>query len=308
MLGRPKKEDSREKQYRVRLNDKEDEMLAFASNATGVPKSEIFRKALQEYCEKVKLQQAAEEIGDDTSWEDDRISLQRAVECPYCKAKNRIDLEDEGTVSTSERQMGDEVIYEFENVECQCHSCGRSFTVSGYISEYPIGAFNAESLQVTPIEPLPDETTHAVVCRDCGAVLESGTKQKLCPDCREKRKAKWMERLKAGAKIVGIIGVAVGAAYLATKGTGDSDESTDDFEPESLGDDSGRKFKRLMKYPDGTEEEEDELFDSEEEAKEYGDYMISCSREGAETLYMSNPGDYPLEDYEDPDYEVIETE
>ena len=62
-------------------------MLAFASNATGVPKSEIFRKALQEYCEKVKLQQAAEEIGDDTSWEDDRISLQRAVECPYCKAK-----------------------------------------------------------------------------------------------------------------------------------------------------------------------------------------------------------------------------
>ena len=34
MLGRPKKEDSCEKQYRVRLNDKEDEMLAFASNAT----------------------------------------------------------------------------------------------------------------------------------------------------------------------------------------------------------------------------------------------------------------------------------
>ena len=79
MLGRPKKEDSREKQYRVRLNDKEDEMLAFASNATGVPKSEIFRKALQEYCEKVKLQQAAEEIGDDTSWEDDRISLQLSL-------------------------------------------------------------------------------------------------------------------------------------------------------------------------------------------------------------------------------------
>ena len=57
-----------------------------------------------------------------------------------------------------------------------------------------------------------------------------------------------------------------------------------------------------------TEEEEDELFASEEEAKEYGDYMISCSREGAEILYMSNPGDYPLEEYEAPDYEVIETE
>jgi predicted DNA-binding protein/uncharacterized protein YbaR (Trm112 family) len=152
MLGRPKKEDSREKQYRVRLNDKEDEMLAFASNATGVPKSEIFRKALQEYCEKVKLQQAAEEIGDNTSWEDDRISLQRAVECPYCKAKNRIDLEDEGTETTDERQMGCEVVYEFEEVEFMCHNCGRSFAVSGYISEYPIGAFNSEDLKISPIE------------------------------------------------------------------------------------------------------------------------------------------------------------
>ena len=139
-------------------------------------------------------------------------------------------------------------------------------------------------------------------------MFEPGTKQNLCSDCREKRKAKWMEHLKAGAKIVGIISVAVGAAYLAIKGTSDSDESTDDFDSESLGDDSDCKFKLLMKYPDGTEEEEDELFDSEEEAKEYGDYMISCSREGAEILYMSNPGDYPLEEYEAPDYEVIETE
>jgi len=308
MLGRPKKEDSREKQYRIRLNDKEDKMLTFASDATGIPKSEIFRKALQEYCEKVKLQQASEEIGDDTTWEYDRISLQRAIECPYCKAKNRIDLENEGIISTSERQMGNEVLYEFENVEHQCHSCGRAFTVSGYITEYPLGAFNAESLKVAPIEPLPGEAKHPIICRDCGAVLEMDAKQKLCPNCREKRKAKWMERLKAGAKIVGIIGVAVGAAYLATKGTNDSDESTDDFEPESLDNDSDRKFKLRVKYPDGTEEEEDELFDSEEEAKAYGDYIISCSREGAETLNMSNSGDYPLEDYEDPDYEVIATE
>lgn len=87
MLGRPKKEDSREKQYRVRLNDKEDEMLAFASNATGVPKSEIFRKALQEYCEKVKLQQAAEEIGDDTSWEDTVLVYSELLNAPIAKQK-----------------------------------------------------------------------------------------------------------------------------------------------------------------------------------------------------------------------------
>lgn len=31
MAGRPPKENSRDKQYRVRLNDEEDEMLSFAA-------------------------------------------------------------------------------------------------------------------------------------------------------------------------------------------------------------------------------------------------------------------------------------
>ena len=47
MAGRPPKEDSRDKQYRVRLNDVEDEMLSFCSEETGEAKSEIFRKALK---------------------------------------------------------------------------------------------------------------------------------------------------------------------------------------------------------------------------------------------------------------------
>lgn len=47
MAGRPPKEDSRDKQYRVRLNDAEDEMLSFCSEETGEAKSEIFRKLLK---------------------------------------------------------------------------------------------------------------------------------------------------------------------------------------------------------------------------------------------------------------------
>lgn len=125
-------------------------------------------------------------------------------------------------------------------------------------------------------------------------------------DSHDKCKAKWIERIKTGAKIVGIIGVAVGATYLAKKEINDTDETTDIFKPELDGDDSCHKFKLLMKYPDGTEEEEDELFNSEEEAQAYGDYMIACSQDGSETLYMSNLGDYPLDDYEDPEYEIIE--
>ena len=55
-------------------------------------------------------------------------------------------------------------------------------------------------------------------------------------------------------------------------------------------------------------EECDEIFDTEEDAEEYALYLSSCSREGAEILHMSNPGDYDYDEetYEDPEYEIIE--
>ncbi len=55
-------------------------------------------------------------------------------------------------------------------------------------------------------------------------------------------------------------------------------------------------------------EEQDETFNTEADAEEYALYLLSCSREGAEILHMSNPGDYDYDEdtYEDPDYEIIE--
>ncbi len=55
-------------------------------------------------------------------------------------------------------------------------------------------------------------------------------------------------------------------------------------------------------------EEQDEVFATEADAEEYALYLCSCSREGAEILHMSNPGDYDYDedDFEDPDYEIIE--
>lgn len=55
-------------------------------------------------------------------------------------------------------------------------------------------------------------------------------------------------------------------------------------------------------------EEEDDIFDTEEAAEEYADYLVSCTREGAEILHMSNPGDYDYDedDFEDPEYEIVE--
>ena len=65
------------------------------------------------------------------------------------------------------------------------------------------------------------------------------------------------------------------------------------------------KYKVVMRYPDGVEEEEDELYDSEEQAEEAGLYSCSCYREGGEVLSLSNPGDYPLDEDSDCDFEVI---
>lgn len=54
MAGRPIKENRRDKQYRVRLNEEEDEMLSFCSEKTGKPKSDIVRSALKTYYENAK--------------------------------------------------------------------------------------------------------------------------------------------------------------------------------------------------------------------------------------------------------------
>jgi len=64
-------------------------------------------------------------------------------------------------------------------------------------------------------------------------------------------------------------------------------------------------YKVVMQYPDGTEEEQDEVFETESEAEDHGMYMCSCYSTGGEVLHLSNPGDYPLND-DKADYEIIE--
>ncbi len=66
-------------------------------------------------------------------------------------------------------------------------------------------------------------------------------------------------------------------------------------------------FKVIMKYADG-EEEMDEVFETEEEADEYGADCVSNYYEGGRILEMSNPGDYPFDEDEEVDYEVVEAD
>jgi hypothetical protein len=68
-------------------------------------------------------------------------------------------------------------------------------------------------------------------------------------------------------------------------------------------------FKVVMIYPDGTTEEGDEVFETEDAAREYGQVQCSNFVAGGEVLHMSNPGDYPLSEGDhDVDFDVIEVD
>ena len=66
------------------------------------------------------------------------------------------------------------------------------------------------------------------------------------------------------------------------------------------------KYKVVICYSDGTREEDDEIFQTESEAYEYGLNLCSYYHAGAEILNLSNAGDYPLHENDDVDFEIIE--
>jgi len=155
MRGRPKLEDSRDNQYRVRLNDEENRMLTYASQKTGKAKSEIFRLALVDYYNKVCLTELNLENAEEDAWDLGTISLKRVIKCPFCGSQIRVDLEDECRTTSEERDMGTETLYEFD-FEGECPSCEKTYRVTGYVSEYPQGALNFEKINIKQAEPLAD--------------------------------------------------------------------------------------------------------------------------------------------------------
>jgi DNA helicase HerA-like ATPase len=55
MRGRSKLADSREIQYRVRLNNEENQMISYISEKTGKAKAEIFRIAMRLFSGKLHI-------------------------------------------------------------------------------------------------------------------------------------------------------------------------------------------------------------------------------------------------------------
>lgn len=54
--------------------------------------------------------------------------------------------------------------------------------------------------------------------------------------------------------------------------------------------------------------DEDETFTTRESADEMARYYQACADQGAEDLYLNNPGDNPYEEesFERPEYEIVE--
>lgn len=89
------------------------------------------------------------------------FSLVRTIECPHCHKEQEIDLEDYVYDQSSyerENGMGPDIVYSFDTDEYfECHYCGRRFHVSGWIREYPMGAYDSEDIFVRALDGKENE-------------------------------------------------------------------------------------------------------------------------------------------------------
>jgi DNA-binding transcriptional MerR regulator len=86
---------------------------------------------------------------------DPRI-LERDVICPCCGERVLVDLEDyvadiTSTDSQRDDDMGPDNVYEFDpDAPCECSNCHKCFTISGWLREYPIGAYDSDEIITIP--------------------------------------------------------------------------------------------------------------------------------------------------------------
>lgn len=78
---------------------------------------------------------------------DGNINFEREIKCPYCHCGIQFNLRDITNVLSYERQMGTENLYEFDD-EILCDNCENTFYIDGYISEYPLGCFDSEHINI----------------------------------------------------------------------------------------------------------------------------------------------------------------
>ena len=69
-------------------------------------------------------------------------------------------------------------------------------------------------------------------------------------------------------------------------------------------------YKVVIALPNGTKEELEDVFETREDAHDFGLQWCDDYVAGAEVLHMHNPGDYPMDEDEaaEVDFDVIEVD
>ena len=84
------------------------------------------------------------------------VSLIRNIQCPYCHTLLEVDLEDyvyDYSNYEKENGMGPDCVYSFDSENCHiCPKCEKTVCIKGWIREYPIGAYDSESISVELVE------------------------------------------------------------------------------------------------------------------------------------------------------------
>ncbi|MBQ1811982.1 MAG: hypothetical protein II009_05085, partial [Erysipelotrichaceae bacterium] len=145
-------------------------------------------------------------------------------------------------------------------------------------------------------------------CIYCGRENNLLTKRDIA---LQKAKEKW-KKAKPYVLAAAAIGVGIVAAAVAKNSMEfDSDDNDtynnncDSYEDDEVKEKPKQYRVRIF---DGDEYEDDEeVFDSEEAAEEYGLYLSGCNDLSAEIMHMSNPGDYDDEP-DDFEWSVVEVE
>ncbi len=119
--------------------------------------------SIERYWESVHQREREGEQFDEPELEAQTIALDRLVKCPVCGKYQEIDFEDYiidtvSNPSSREDDMGEDIVYTFDSEEnIRCSECGSRFRVRGWVREYPIGAYDSESIVVTVSEEESDE-------------------------------------------------------------------------------------------------------------------------------------------------------
>lgn len=112
-------------------------------------------QAAGEYWETVHQRELGGEQFDAPDIDHQTIALDRLVKCPNCGEYHSIDFEDFITDSISnasarDDDMGADTMYYFDTEDAlACSTCGCRFRVKGWVREYPIGAYDSESIEIT---------------------------------------------------------------------------------------------------------------------------------------------------------------